>query len=71
MIKAKLFKNLSGQGDFRSPAEQLEEFINNNLIRKGLNDIVDAEDGYKPYDHEEHFMAGQLLLIYREGVDER
>ena len=67
MIRAKLFKSLSEQGDFRSPAEQLEEFINNNLISKVLNVIVVAEDGYKPYDDEEHFTAGQLLLIYYEG----
>ena len=65
MIRARLFKNLSEQGD-RSPAEQLEEFINNNLISKVLNVIVVAEDGYKPYDDEEYFTAGQLLLIYYE-----
>ena len=70
MIKAKLFKSRGIQGEWVTAAEQLEDFINSNLISnvieietvKQLQNLK-AEGSYTE--------VIEILLIYREGMDER
>ena len=74
MIRAKRFKNESGIGDFRSPAEKLEIFINNTSVEV-INVVVTSTKTLKPNSHEEGSWADEILLIYRreeeDGFKER
>lgn len=74
MIRAKRFKNESGIGDFRSPAEKLEIFINNTSVEV-VNVVVTSTKTFKPNSHEEGNWADEILLIYRQekedGLEER
>ncbi len=67
MIRAKIFKNC----EYATAAEQLESFINSNLI----NEVIDivrtrGRQWEEELDLTQTYVT-ELLLIYREGVDER
>lgn len=63
MIRAKIFKNC----EYATAAEQLESFINNNLI----NEVIDivrtrGRQWEEELDLTQTYVT-ELLLIYREG----
>lgn len=69
MIKAKLFKSRSIQGEWASATEQLEDFININLISNVIEIEVVKQLQYLKAEGS-YTEVTELLLIYREGVDE-
>ena len=68
MIRAKRFKNESGLGDFRTPSEKLEIFINNTSVEV-IDVVVTSTKTLKPTHIEEGTWAEEILLIYREEED--
>lgn len=72
MIKAKLFKDKDNVSDkYYDVAERVEDFINNNSIDDVISivKIADVERGL--LNGTKLTYATDILLIYREGVDER
>lgn len=66
MIKAKLFKSQVIQGKWEAAAEQLEDFINSNLIDDVIK-IVEVKQSTQIKMEGTYSYIEQLLLIYREG----
>ena len=70
MIRAKLFKSQIIQGEWVTAAEQSEDFINSNLISNVIE--IEAVKQLQNLKAEGSYTEViEILLIYREGVDER
>lgn len=72
MIKAKLFKGKDNVTDkYYDVAERVEDFINNNSIDDVISIVKIADTKREFFNGENLTYATDILLIYREGVDER
>ena len=66
MIRAKLFKSQRIQGEWVTAAEQLEDFINSNLISNVIE--IEAVKQLQNLKVEGSYTEViEILLIYREG----
>lgn len=65
MIEAKLFKSKNIRGEWVTAAEQLEDFINSNLIDKVIK-IVKIEEEKCETMFRLYTETTQLLLIFNE-----
>lgn len=74
MIRAKLFKDERGLGNPLTPAERLQNFINNTSYEV-LNVAITSTRTLKPTHNTEGTWADEILLIYRreeeDGLKER
>lgn len=72
MIKAKLFKDKDKVSDkYYDVAERVEDFINNNSIDDVISIVKIADLERMLLGGAKLTYATDILLIYREGVDER
>lgn len=74
MIRAKLFKDERGLGNPLSPAERLQNFINNTSY-EALNVVVTSTTILEDSSYKKTSWADEILLIYRreeeDGLKER
>lgn len=66
MIKAKLFKSQNIQEEWVTAAEQLEDFVSNNLISNVIEIEVVKQLQYLKVEGS-YTEVIEILLIYREG----
>lgn len=72
MIKAKLFKDKDNVSDkYYDVAERVEYFINDNSIDDVISIVKIADTKREFFNGANLTYATDILLIYREGVDER
>ena len=67
MIRAKLFESKNIGSKFMTAAEQVEDFINHNLIDKVISTVRIQDEQYKEHSYLKQTYVTELLLIYREG----
>lgn len=72
MIRAKLFKDKGNVNDkYYDVAERVEDFINSNSIDDVISIVKIADADRVLLGGAKLNYATDILLIYREGVDER
>lgn len=67
MIRAKLFESKEIGSKFMTAAEQVEDFINHNLIDKVISTVRIQDEQYEEPSYLKQTYVTELLLIYREG----
>ena len=67
MIRAKLFESKQIGSKFMTVAEQVEDFINHNLIDKVISTVRIQDEQYEEHSYLKQTYVTELLLIYREG----
>lgn len=71
-IKAKLFKDKDNASDkYYDVAERVENFINGQSINDVVSIVKIADAERRLFNGAKLTYATDILLIYREGVDER
>lgn len=66
MIRAKLFESKKIGSKFMTAAEQVEDFINHNLIDKVISTVRIQDEQYEEHSYLKQTYVTKLLLIYRE-----
>ena len=67
MIRAKLFESKNIGSKFMTAAEQVEDFINHNLIDKVISTVRIQDEQYEEHSYLKQTYVTDLLLIYREA----
>ena len=67
MIRAKLFESKNIGSKFMTAAEQVEDFINHNLIDKVISTVRIQDEQYEEHSYLKQTYVTELLLIYREA----